>query len=405
MSKLNRLTLAAALVASATPVLAQTVPTRTLSKPDAEFSEPFTQIAGVRELKDGRLIVIDPRDKTVQAIDLQSGTATKLGREGSGPGEYGMPLRLLSLPNDTSAIVDMLNNRILLINPSASVGGFVDLNVPSGGRGSGQILIGGGNQPQYADSKGRFYMEGPPFRMTDTGPVSSDSVPVIRWDRASGKRDTLAWRRVPTGSNQISGSSGRGGQNVSVRIGGGPPFAGADVSAVSADGRVAVVHHEPYSVEFVNESGQHTRGQPILYDKIKVSEGHKQEWRERQRTATRMTMQVDNSGRRQATMGPGGPVQDPETWGGEFMPPFLAVTQNVASFSNDGFLWVQRTGPAAQPPTFDVIDRTGKLVQKVVLPKRSRLVGFGNGAVYTVRLDEDDLQYLQKYKFAMPDRP
>jgi hypothetical protein len=299
----------------------------------------------------------------------------------------------------------MLNNRILLVNPNASIGGFVDLNTPSSGRGRGMIMM-GGNQPQYADSKGRFYMEGPPFRMTETGPVSSDSVPVIRWDRASGKRDTLSWRRVASGSSQISGSSGRGGQNVSVRIGGGPPFAGADVSTVAADGRIAVVRHEPYSVEFVNEAGQHTRGQPIRYDKIKVSEGHKQEWRERQRTATRMTMQVDNSGRRQATMGPGGPVQDPEEWGGEFMPPFLAGgPANTVSFSNDGYLWIQRTGPAGQPPTFDVIDRAGNLAQKVVLPKKARLLGFGNGAVYVARVDEDDLQYLTKYRFTMPERP
>jgi len=40
-----------------------------------------------------------------------------------------------------------------------------------------------------------------------------------------------------------------------------------------------------------------------------------------------------------------------------------------------------------------------------VLPKRSRLVGFGNGTVYTARFDEDDLQYLQKHRFTMPDRP
>ena len=50
MSMLNRLSLATALVATATPAIAQNAPTRTLSKPDAEYSEPFTQIAGVREL-------------------------------------------------------------------------------------------------------------------------------------------------------------------------------------------------------------------------------------------------------------------------------------------------------------------------------------------------------------------
>lgn len=405
MSMLNRLTAAAALAATAAPALGQNIQTRTLSKPDAEYSEPFTQIQGIRELRDGRVVVVDPRDKTVQVVNLQSGTATKLGREGSGPGEYGLPLRLLPLPGDTSAVVDMLNNRILLINPNGTVGGFLDLNQPSSGRGGGPLLLGGSNQPQYTDSKGRMYMEGPPFRLTDNGPVSSDSVPVIRWDRASGKRDTLAWRRVATGSSQISGSGGRGNQNVSVRIGGGPPFAGADVATVAPDGRVAVVHHEPYNVDFVNENGQRTRGQPIRYEKVRVSEGHKQEWRERQRTATRMSMTVDNSGRRQATMGPGGPVQDPESWGGEYMPPFLSTLQNVATFSNDGYLWVQRTGPAGQPPTFDVIDRAGNAVQKVVLPKRSRLLGFGNGAVYVARLDEDDLQYLQKYRFTMPERP
>ena len=405
MPMLNRLTLATALVASATPALAQNVPTRTLSKPDAEYSEPFTQVAGVRELKDGRLIVIDPRDKTVQVVDLARGAATKLGREGSGPGEYGIPMRLMAMPGDTTAIGDMLNNRLLLINPNATVGGFVDLNVPppSGGRGDGRgMMMIGGNMPTMSDAKGRMYYQGPPFRMTDNGPQTADSVPMIRWDRASGKRDTLAWLRLPESANQISSRGGRGNQQVMVRIGGGPPFNGADQMLVAPDGRVAIAHHDPYGVDFVSETGQRTRGQPISYDKQKISEGHKQEWRDQQKTATGVQMTVDNNGRRSATVGPAGQTQDPEVWGGEYMPPFL---QQALSFSNEGYLWIRRTGPAGQPPTFDVIDRSGKLVQKVVLPKRSRLVGFGNGAVYIVRLDEDDLQYLQKHKFTMPDRP
>jgi hypothetical protein len=86
------------------------------------------------------------------------------------------------------------------------------------------------------------------------------------------------------------------------------------------------------------------------------------------------------------------------------MPPFLANGTALA-FSNDGYLWVRRTGPAGQPPTYDVIDRAGNLAAKVVLPQRTRLAGFGNGTVYTVRLDEDDLQYLQRHRFSMPERP
>jgi hypothetical protein len=411
MSMLNRLSLATALVATATPAIAQNAPTRTLSKPDAEYSEPFTQIAGVRELKDGRLIVIDPRDKTVQVVDMTRGTATKLGREGSGPGEYGIPLRLMALPGDTTAIADMLNNRLLLINPNATVGGFVDLNVPppaSGGReggrgegGRGMMMI-GGNMPTAADAKGRMYYQGPPFRMTDNGPQSADSVPMIRWDRASGKRDTLAWLRLPQNANQISSSGGRGNQRVMVRMGGGPPFNGADQMVVAPDGRVAIAHHDPYSVDFVSETGQRVRGQPIRYDRQRISEGHKAEWREAQKSATGLMITNDN-GRRSATMGPAGAAQDPEVWGGDYMPPFLS--NQALTFSNDGYLWIRRTGPAGQPPTFDVIDRAGNVVQRVVLPKRARLLGFGNGAVYVARLDEDDLQYIQKYRFTMPERP
>jgi hypothetical protein len=396
----NPLLLAAGMLLLGAPAYAQNVPTRTLSKPDAEFSEPFTQIAGVRELRDGRVVTVDPRDKTVQVVDLRAGSTTKLGREGSGPGEYGLPLRLLALPGDTSAVVDILNSRMLLINPNATVGGFVDLNPPQTGRGDGgRVTIGGSTIPAAADTRGRMYFEGQPFRITENGPQSADSVPMIRWDRVSGKRDTLAWRRVAQGSAQISG--GRG--NVSMRIGGGPPFAGEDLMTVAPDGRVAVVRHEPFSVDYVSESGQRTRGQPIRYDKVRVTDGHKAEWRERQKGTTRMMMTNDN-GRRSATMAPNNDVQDPDSWGGDNMPPFLNGT-NTAVFSNDGYLWVARTGPAGQAPTYDVIDRAGNVVQRVVLPKRHRLLGFGNSAVYVARLDEDDLQYLQKYRFTMPDRP
>jgi hypothetical protein len=41
---------------AAPPVVAQ-APLKTLAEPDAEYAEPFTQINGVRELRDGRVIV------------------------------------------------------------------------------------------------------------------------------------------------------------------------------------------------------------------------------------------------------------------------------------------------------------------------------------------------------------
>ena len=391
MSKPNRLTLAAALVAVATPTLAQNVPTRTLSKPDAEFSEPFTYLSMIRELKDGRLIVIDPAEKTLQVVDLARGTSTRLGREGSGPGEYAVPFRLLALPGDTTAMSDMVNSRLLLINPDATVGGFIDPTIPPP---PGTIRYGGGGtMPTEADTKGRMYYQGQRYRRTATGTESADSVPMIRWDRASGIRDTVAWMRQTL--NLIANHS-NGRTTYSV-----PPFSGSDQMLVAPDGRVAIVHHDPYRVDFVSETGQRTRGEPIRHERQRITDEHKADWRAAQRGRTNVMTTVDAAGR-STTMEPGGQAGDPPVWGGEFMPPFL---ERALMFSHDGFLWIRRTGPAGQPPTFDVIDRAGNLVQKVALPKRSRLVGFGNGAVYIARLDDDDLQYLQKHKVTIPERP
>ena len=384
MSTSHRLTLAAALVVVATPALGQNVPVRTLSKPDAELSEPFTYLSMIRELKDGRLIVIDPAEKTLQLVDLARGTSTTLGREGSGPGEYAIPFRLLALPGDTTAMSDMVNSRLLLINPNATVGGFIDPTIPPP---PGVIRYGGGGtMPTEADSKGRMYYQGMRYRRTQTGSELMDSVPLIRWERASGTRDTVAWVRQ-TQNLYANRSNGRTTYSV-------PPFSGSDQMLVAPDGRVAIVHHDPYSVDFISETGQRTRGEPIRYEKQRITEDHKAEWRAAQKGRTNVMTTVDASGR-STTTEPGG-QQDPAVWGGDYMPPFL---ERALMFSNDGHLWIRRTGPPDQPPTFDVIDRAGNLVQKVVLPKRSRLVGFGNGAVYIARLDQDDLQYLQKYKF------
>jgi hypothetical protein len=392
MSKPNRLTLAAALVTVATPALGQNVPTRILSKPDAEFAEPFTYLSMIRELKDGRLIVIDPGEKTLQVVDLARGTSTRLGREGSGPGEFAIPFRLLALPGDTTAMSDMVNNRLLLINPDATLGGFIDPTIPPP---AGTVRFGSsGTMPTEADTTGRMYYQGQWYRRTETGPASADSVPMIRWDRAAGRRDTVAWMPL----HKMNLIATHGNQRTTYSS---PPFNGSNQMLAAPDGRVAIVYHDPYRVDLVSETGQRTRGTPIRYERQRITDEHKAEWRAAQRGRTNVMTTNDAAGR-STTMEPGGQQGDPAVWGGEYMPPFLG---QALKFSSDGYLWIRRTGPAGQPPTFDVIDRAGNLVQRVVLPKRSRLVGFGSGAVYVARLDEDDLQYLQKHKFTISARP
>ena len=63
-------------------------------------------------------------------------------------------------------------------------------------------------------------------------------------------------------------------------------------------------------------------------------------------------------------------------------------------------LFVERPDDFSRRPydreQWDVIDANGKLVTSWRLPAKTTLVAVGQGAVYTVRTDEDDLRYLQR---------
>src|SRR5688500_15798273 len=65
----------ACIVATPSVLPAQNPPLRVLSRMELEYAEPFSCVSGLRELSDGRLIVSDVREKTVQLIDLKKGTS------------------------------------------------------------------------------------------------------------------------------------------------------------------------------------------------------------------------------------------------------------------------------------------------------------------------------------------
>ena len=77
-------------------------------------------------------------------------------------------------------------------------------------------------------------------------------------------------------------------------------------------------------------------------------------------------------------------------------PPFLSGAVQIAP---DGRVWVLRTRAHDDSiPTFDVFDAVGRVVERVALPKRTRLMGFGAGVVYLARTDDDDLVWLQRVR-------
>ncbi|HET9425889.1 MAG TPA: hypothetical protein VFO55_10995 [Gemmatimonadaceae bacterium] len=379
----------------------QGIPTRILTRPDAEWAEPFSQIVGVRELKNGRVIVADDRDKVIQLITF-NGEAKTIGREGSGPGEYGFPRAVFAAPGDSTWVFDLLNSRYLVIDPEGkpvSTFTMVDGGPPGPDAGSrGGAARGGGRGAfglgfaQGIDERGRLYFRAPTIQ-TGGNDAASDTTPIVRWDRKTRDFDTvgvLVTPRGPTRSLPSGGGGGRGEVRATVRIGSATPFGSADAYVVMPSGDVAVVRAIDYHVDWI-ANGRTVSGPAIRYDRVKVTNDDKVAWAEQRKNATATMVVNDGSGRKVQNV-PLSSLDEAPAFP-ELKGPFI----NAVAGPN-GQVWVQKHMPAGSPPTYDVIDRGGKLASRVVLPKKTRLIGFGTGTVYVARIDDDDLQYLQRYR-------
>jgi hypothetical protein len=387
----------------AAPALASAQQPLLISKPDAEHTEPFSQIVGVRELKDGRVIVSDGRDKVVQLIDFKGG-ATTLGREGAGPGEYALPGPIVALPGDTSAMWDGGSRRYLTFSPAAKPGASFRLEPPEGlgNRGYGAFAA---TAPRGMDARGNIYFQGSPFVEDARGEMTpADSVPVIMFDRAAQRPDTVAYVHPAKGAATVK--PGPGGRGLNVSNGMGNPLMPLDDWTTLPDGRVAVVRGINYRIDIYEARKVAVAGAPIPYDKLRVDE----------------TMKTETLAQRRQQFASGAPRSRPgaqvnqapddlraklmaemmnvEPWP-EFAPPFLAGAVLARQTTGGGQIWVLRTRRAeSQPTIYDVFEASTKLIGRVQFPPKVRVLGFGNGTMYTVRSDEDDLQYLQRYRLA-----
>jgi hypothetical protein len=371
---------------------AQTPPTRRIAKPDVEFPEPFTRITSLRELSDGRVLLADARDRTLQLLDLKSGQAHPVGRQGNGPGEYGLPQALIALPGDTTLLSDPLNSRLLLILPDGTPGPL--LRMPEQ---ASPATIGG---PRRSDSRGRFYYE-VQRRGEPGGRYGASAAEVIRFDRASGRIDTLATLALPTG--RMTGSRQLPGGMLQTFTN--KPLALQDVAAYGPDGRVAIVRAKTYQVEWIDPDGKRTTGAPVRYEPIRITDAERKAFLESQTTPGSIIVRgpvggaaVPSGAAPRAVPIPRGsdPFADQPVEWPDYKPAFLA---GAAVIDLEGRLWVLKTRRHDELiPVYDIIDGSGRLVERIALPPRTRLVGFGRGVVYLSRSDADDLEWLGRYR-------
>ena len=378
---------------SSTVVASQNPPLKKLSQPQAEFAEPFTDIGAIRELSDGRVIVVDARELTVKLLDFRRGTATTIGRSGDGPGEYRWPSRLYALAGDSTLLHDGAGGRLMIIQPDGKPGGFYDPNQIETDSGLARVRR---FNLRSSDGKRFLYGEAQPIKIGANGALElADHSAIERLEFSTRKRDTVGFWPVRKDANARL-VPGAGMVVTQPRMDAWPVW---EHWLVSPTGRIAFVFPDPYRVDFVDANGQLTKSQPIPYERIRVDAALKKQ-HEEERSAPVMAMRYDRGGGGSRMELMRRPYEPPATWP-EFLPPYRGTGQ----FAPDGLIWISRMTGAGRPPLFDIIDGNGRLFERVELPARTKLIGFGAKSVYLVRIDQDDLQYLVRYPLPTASRP
>jgi len=392
------------------------IPIRTIGPILASSTENVGQAVTVRGTSDGHVIVGAGTRQRVYAFDSTLEQFTIIADSGSGTGV--LPVRttgLIPYVGDSTLLPDFGANALLVLDASGKqvrsmapprAQDLVYLGIPSAfGR------------PGF-DSKGRliYRTQLPPnFRPAPTPsggqkvemtPVNADSAPIVRGDFDTRHIDTVAWMKTP--------SQGRMGMEMKENPAGGPPnitmhmlinpFSMADEWSLLSDGTVAIVRSHDYHIDWVDPDGTRRSSPKMPIDWRRYTDD------ERRARVDSIKSLIDAQLKRQMSAMPAGGPQikmDVEVVPDSEFPSFWPPIQPGSVLADlEGHLWILPTTSAnsANGLTYDVVDRTGQVVERVQMPKDRVLAGFGpHDAVYLTRA-KGGATYLERARLTGPPK-
>jgi hypothetical protein len=231
--------------------------------------------------------------------------------------------------------------------------------------------------------------------------AANDSAPIVRGDFDTRKVDTLAWMKTPPPGHMTT--------DVTPNPAGGPPtvtvhltvnpFPRSDEWALLSDGSVAIVRVHDYHIDWVTPDGKLTASPKLPIDWRRYTDSEKTHRVDSMRKV--MDEQVKGSMVKMSSMGGQQPQIKfdlnivPDSEFPQFWPP---VEPGSVLADLEDHLWVLPTTStnAANGFTYDVINREGKIFERVQLPKGRVLAGFGpHDIVYMTHTDGKET-YLER---------
>ena len=393
------------LAALASTTGAQTIPIRTLGPILATSTENVGPAVTVRGTSDGHVIVGSGVRQRVYAFDSTLQKFTMVVDSGTGTGVLSVRTTgLIPYLGDSTLLPDFGANALQVLDAS---GKQVRSMAPPNTRDLSFLGIPSGFGRPGFDRKGRLIyrtMLIPPAAMGGRGQevvamnpraammaVNVDTAPIVRGDLDTRVVDTLAWMKTPP--------QGRMSQEIKMNPAGGPPtvtihmvinpFSMSDEWALLSDGSVAVVRVHDYHIDWVDPDGTKRSSPKMPIDWRRYTDSQKTQ------RVDSIKKIIDEQVRTQgAKMGTAMGIQlkfdvgiVPDSEFPQFWPP---VEPGSVLADLDNHIWVLPTTSlnAANGFTYDVINKEGKIFERVQLPKGRVLAGFGpHDVVYMTHTD------------------
>lgn len=333
---------------------------------NARLEAEFTRIVGVRELRDGRVIVADAGEKVLRVVDFAKNTAIQIGRAGRGPGEYATVSPLYPLGPDSTLMPDPSNGRWLVLHNEQIVRTIPPDNPAVKARGAFKGI----------DKQERaLATTGSPIRDGTQQLGKGDSVTIHLISVASGHADTVAKLQIAPLSMQTDVDKSGKVTAVNIRT---PPLAVGEEPLLFLDGWIAIARLDPYRVDWRTPDRRWIRGAPLPFISRPVDARERRAYLKRRANASGTT-----------------PAAPPDDSWPKTVPPFQPWP--LLSMPNGNVL-ILRTPAADQPGhRYDQIDRQGRLAAWLELPATHRIAGIGLQSAYVVVTDDNGIQHLERH--------
>lgn len=397
-------------VLSSQSLSAQMLPEKELPPPSSTLKDGLKSVTGLRELADGRVLVVDSLGERLVVVDLATGKVETKMKAGTEEDEFRVLSPLWAWPGDSVAAADLGTGRLTIFRPDGTpartmrfgggggppggMPGGNPVSIAPGGRGGAPGGARGPRGPsiRYLAGTDRAIAAGAPARPVTAPnpgtPPARAPFAILRLSLRTMRPDTVAQLmgpqlpRSPLTNNQV------GTFNVFVAT---TPLQALDTWAAMADGTVAVIRAASYRIEWYAPNGERTVTDSVPYTPIPVTSNDKKRVLEDYKAVGGALLAA--SPQRTAILAV--TYSEPPSWP-TLNPPFRGDI--VPQVDPDDRIWLaSRCASDDGALCYDVIDRTGDRVARYHLPPKTRVAGFGKGAVYTAFEQKSDKEVLQRH--------